>query len=155
MSQEELGAVEGAVAVFHQRQAGGQDADVYREAAQDFRGASSLSDFTRLNDAVRRAAAGCEPPQRNPSAWNVNRSTSGHFITVSYQRTCPSGPLAEQFTFRMDGGTPRLAGYHISGMALFPPAPAAPATPAAQESPPAPDAPAAPATPAQAAAQPT
>jgi hypothetical protein len=136
MSQEEFGAIEGAVSRFHDQQAAKSDAETYRESDAIFRNATSLENFTRLNEAVRRAAVECQTPARNPSGWNVNQSTSGHFITVSYQRTCTSGPLTETFTFRMGGQAPKLVGYNISGMPLFPATQQAPATPPPSEPPP-------------------
>jgi hypothetical protein len=136
MSQEEMSSIEGAVSRFHGQQAAKSDAEAYRETDDLFRDTTSLENFTRLNDAVRLAAVECQAPERNRNAWNVNQSTSGHFITVSYQRTCTSGPLTETFTFRMGGRTPKMVGYNISGMPLLPASQTAPATAPQNEPPP-------------------
>jgi hypothetical protein len=123
MSQQDLSGVESAVDEFHELQARGDDAAIYRTAAADFRNAATLEDLARINNAVRNAT-GCSERSRNPSSWNNNVSTSGQFITVVYNRTCSGGPLAETFVFRMTAGDAQLAGYTASGLALFPAAPA-------------------------------
>lgn len=133
ISREEMGAVQTAVAQFHERQANAQDDEIYRTASADFRRSAQVSDLSRLNNAVR-AAQVCDPPARDPSYFNNNQSTSGHFVTVVYNRNCRDGEMVETFVFRMQGGQAVLQSYNVSGMALFPAAAAAPAAkPAATE----------------------
>jgi hypothetical protein len=131
-SPQDMTAIESAVVAFHEQQLLGDDVGILREAAADLRDTAPLPEFTRLNDAVRNVAPTCDAPVRDRANANFNRSTSGYFITVHYNRTCAGGPLTETFLFRMTQYQPRLAGYHIGGMALFPPAAATPAAPPAE-----------------------
>jgi hypothetical protein len=128
MSQADTGAVEAAIAQFHEDQAMGDDQAIYDAATAAFRAAARLEDLARLNAAVR-AVEGCTAPTRDAAQWRNNVTTSGHFITVVYNRQCTGGPLAETFVYQIVGGEAALLNYNVSGMALFPAmAPAAPAT---------------------------
>lgn len=127
MSQADTSAVEGAVAQFHGLQSRGDDAAIYAAASPEFRQNASAENLARIDSAVRNVR-GCAAPTRDPNAWNSNINTSGHFVTVVYNRQCTDGPLAETFVFRLNGNQALLMGYNASGMALFPSAPASPAT---------------------------
>lgn len=131
MSQQDTASVEAAADRFHAHQAAGEDQAIYDEASSGFRDAARVEDLARLNAAVR-GAAGCGAPARNPNAWNNTINTSGHFITLVYDRQCDGGPLTETFVFIVQGEQALLQNYNVAGMALFPTlAPAAPAPEAA------------------------
>lgn len=123
MSPTDFAPVERAAAQFHDLQARGDDNAIYLAAAPEFRAGSRLEDLVRIDSAVRNIR-GCQAPARDPNTWNNNINTSGHFITVVYNRQCADGPLAETFVFRVSGEQASLAAYNASGMALFAPAPA-------------------------------
>ena len=135
MSQADNSAVDAAVAQFHELQAAGDDNGIYQAAAPGFRRGARLEDLARLDNAVRNVR-GCEAATRDPSTFNNTMNTSGHFITVVYNRACADGPLVETFTFAMNGQTAQLYNYNVSGMALFPaaPPPVAPGPPVSPES---------------------
>lgn len=116
----DMPTIEAEIASFHQLQASGDDRAGYRALASDFRNATDLETFTRLNDAVRNAQ-GCGPPVRDPVQWRSNMTTNGTFVTVVYNRECTGGLLTESFVMRATPAGPKVAGYHIGGMALFPP----------------------------------
>jgi hypothetical protein len=124
MSATDNAAISGAVSEFHERQARGDDAAIYQAATPDLRAAATLQDLTRLDAAVR-AIQGCTAVGANPDGFNNSMNTSGHFITVTYNRQCTGGPLVETFVFRIAGAHALLQSYNASGMALFPAAPAA------------------------------
>ena len=126
MSPTDFSAVERAAAQFHDLQARGDDNAIYQAASPEFRASSQLQDLARIDNAVRNIR-GCQAAARDPNNWNNNVNTSGHFITVVYNRQCADGPLVERFVFRVTGDQALLAGYNASGMALFPPAPPSPA----------------------------
>ena len=127
MSPTDFAVVERAAAQFHDLQARGDDNAIYQAASPELRASSRLEDLTRIGNAVRNIR-GCQAPARDPNTWNNNIDTSGHFITVVYNRQCADGPLVETFVFRVTGQQALLAGYHASGMALFPASPPSPAT---------------------------
>jgi outer membrane murein-binding lipoprotein Lpp len=136
MSQTEVASIEAAAAQFHDLQAAGDDNGIYQAASPQFRAGARLEDITRLNNAVR-GVRGCNAPARDPAQFNNSLNTSGHFITVVYNRQCTDGPLTETFTFIVNGQTAKLFNYNVAGMALFPatppaaaPAPTDTATPA-------------------------
>lgn len=134
MSQADTSAVEAAAAEFHRLQAQGDDAAIFEAGSPAFRARATVENLARLNNVVR-AAQGCSAPVRNPNVWNNNVTTSGHFITVVYNRTCDGGEMTENFVFVVSDGAAKLNGYNVSGMALFPTA--APATEATTETAPA------------------
>lgn len=146
MSQADTAGVEAAAARFHDMQAAGDDNGIYQAAAPGFRQGARLEDVARLNSAVRNVR-GCGAPTRDQSTFNNTMNTSGHFITVVYNRTCTDGPLLETFVFILNGSTAQLYNYNVSGMALFPSAPTAPPSPSASSA--AATAPSAPTTPAE------
>lgn len=146
VSQADMSAIETAVATFHERQAAGDHQANYEAADQTFRDALPEQDFARIGDAIRNAP-GCSAPARDPMNYRSSATTGGNFVMVVYNRTCTGGPLVEQFTFKIVGGEPRLSGYYVSGMALFPGAVGQPPQPATTP-PPAGDKPASGGTPA-------
>jgi hypothetical protein len=129
MSATDNAAIAGAVSEFHDRQARGDDAAIYQAATPDLRAAATLQDLTRLNGAVR-AIQGCSAVGPNPDGFNNSMNTSGHFITVTYNRQCTGGPLVETFVFRIAGAHALLQSYNASGMALLAPPAAAAQAPA-------------------------
>lgn len=133
MSQADTAAVEAAVAQFHALQSRGDDAAIYAAASAEFRQNASAEDLARIDTAVRNVRS-CAAPARDPNAWNSNVNTSGHFVTVVYNRQCADGPLTETFVFRVNNNEALLMGYNAAGMALFPPAPANPATTTREQS---------------------
>lgn len=112
----DMAAIEAEVARFYERQMAGDDNAIYSAANADFRRAATLDEVHRLNSAVR--GANCRDAVRDPSAWNNNISTeSGHLITVTYDRTCVSGPLRETFIFRIMPEGPQLLNYNAESAA--------------------------------------
>ncbi|WP_395646539.1 hypothetical protein [Terricaulis sp.] len=131
VSEADMSAIERAAASFHQHQAAGEHRANYDAADATFRAALPAADFERINEAIRNAE-GCSDPVRDPMNYRSSATTSGNFVMVVYNRTCTGGPLVEQFTFKIVGGVPRLSGYYVSGMALFPSATGQPAAPPTQ-----------------------
>lgn len=119
VSQADMSAIEGAVSAFHEHQAAGDHQANYDDADPTFRDALTEQDFARIGEAIR-SAPGCNAPVRDPMNYRSSATTSGNFVMVVYNRTCSGGPLVEQFTFKIVGGAPKLTGYYVSGMALFP-----------------------------------
>ncbi|MES1200450.1 MAG: hypothetical protein ABUS57_03265 [Pseudomonadota bacterium] len=110
-----------AVTEFYQKQAAGDDEGIYNDAAPELRNSASLAQWKRLDDAVRAAVArGCAAPPTSATTWNVYYGTGGSRITLVYNRSCADGDLSEQFVYLMQDDEAKLAGYHVSGMALFP-----------------------------------
>lgn len=120
ISEQDMTAVENAVAEFHTRQKAGDDRAIYAATSQQFKTVAALDDLTRLNDAVRMAE-GCSQPARNKMNFSSRISTEGSFVTVSYERTCARGPIVEQFHMRMSDGHAKLEGYNASGSAILAP----------------------------------
>ena len=119
MSQENLASIDTAASHFFEQQAAGQDAEIVADSSQGFRDSATVEDLARLNGAVR-ALRNCTAPARDPANWRSNQTTSGHFVTVVYDRECESGGLTETITFQIIGDRAILHGYNVAGMALFP-----------------------------------
>jgi hypothetical protein len=118
ISEQNMTAVEKAIAEFHARQAAGEDVEIYRAGSEDFKTSTTVAQLAQLNDAVRMAE-GCSPPQRDKVNISTRVSTSGSFVTVLYVRTCAQGQIAEQFLMRLGSDGPEIEGYHIGGEAIL------------------------------------
>lgn len=116
INSADMSAIEAQVAQFYERQTAGEDSAIYESAAPAFRGGATFADVQNLNNTVR--AMGCAEPARDPNAWHNNMSTNGHFITVTYNRTCTSGALTETFQFEITPTGPLLLNYHAAGDAF-------------------------------------
>ena len=113
----EKAAAETGVAQFRQRMASGRYQEIYSTAAQDFRQTSSEGNTLRFLEQV---ADRLGPVRRSTQqGWNVNFGTSGTLVTLGYATEFARGRGTENFVFRVSGGTPQLAGYHINSMDLM------------------------------------
>jgi hypothetical protein len=116
INSADMSAIEAQVAQFYERQTAGEDSAIYEDAAPAFRGGATFADVQRLNTTIR--ALGCEQAVRDPNQWHNNMSTNGHFITVTYNRTCASGAITETFVFEVTPTGPQLLNYNANGDAF-------------------------------------
>ncbi|MGE0045187.1 MAG: hypothetical protein AB7T08_05450 [Hyphomonadaceae bacterium] len=140
--QQDVAAVEAAVAQFHERQAAREDVVIYNEADRALRDANSLAEIQNLNDEVRRVLPRCQTAVRDPANWRMNTSTgAGYTVELGYTRQCADGRLIESFTFRRTDGVWRLLTYNARGEPTAGQAGPAQQQRAPAQAPPAPDKP--------------
>jgi hypothetical protein len=109
-------SAERAVVKFHELLDAGRFTEIFEQSSDDLKKASTQSDFVALLEAVHRKLGNTKSAV--DQAWNVNHHTSGTFITLTYKTVYSEGEAAEQFSFRMQGDSAALAGYHINANAL-------------------------------------
>lgn len=116
-SGKDLAEARGAVNAFHHQLDAGQFAQIYAAAAPDLKGAATEADFVALLAAVHRKLGPLQ--SASPLGWNVNYTTGGGFVTLNYQSAFQGGQAQESFTYRLENGAPKLAGYHVASNALI------------------------------------
>jgi len=101
---------------FHKLLDAGKFDAIWQGASADLT-SSPKANFEKLLDAVHRKLGAFKGAQQQ--GWNDQATTSGHFITLTYQSHYEKGDAAENFVYRIDGGKAHLAGYHINSDALI------------------------------------
>lgn len=112
----DLASGDAAIAAFHAQLDRGQFAEIYNGASPDMKAVTNGPDLVRLLALVHTRLGGFRSGAR--VGWNDSRMASGHFLTLTYRAAYEKGPAEENFVYRVDGGRPVLAGYHIDSPAL-------------------------------------
>jgi hypothetical protein len=110
-------AAEEGVQKFHEQLDAGRFDEIYDQAADDLRQATTHDDFVAFVQAVHRKLGNTKSSDK--TGWNVNYQTSGHFVTLAYKTTFDGGTAQEQFVFRLHDKAAVLVGYHINSTALI------------------------------------
>lgn len=100
-----------AVARFHEQLDSEQYEEIYGDATDEFRNASSRQQQITFFKTVREKMG--NSGKRSIRGFHVNVSTNGTFVNAAYRTEFGSGPADETFVWRMDEGKPRLWSYHI------------------------------------------
>ncbi len=104
-------AAKQGVSGFRDRAAQRSFAEIYRTASPEFRQAVSEEQFQRFMIGLERKL-GTWQSAKDP-IWHVTRGTGGHFVGLTYESEFSKGPATEQFTWRIENGTPVLVGYNV------------------------------------------
>jgi hypothetical protein len=110
-------SAERAAVQFHQLLNAGDASTIYDTSADAFKRAEPKAHFAVFLAAVHRKLG--DASDSKPQNTNVNYTTNGQFITLVYNTKFSSGTGAETFVYSMDGGAPKLVGYHINSEALI------------------------------------
>lgn len=113
----DVGLAERQVVQFHQQLDAGQLQQIYAEASDRLRRATSEQDMQNLLAAVHRKLGDVKSSVRG--AWSVHAGTTGTFISLSYQTHFSEGDATERFDYQLEGDKALLAGYHINSNALI------------------------------------
>jgi len=108
---------EQAVPKFHEQLDAGQFDEIYAQAGDELKKASTQQDFVALLEAIHRKLGNTKSADK--TGWNVNYQTSGSFVTLGYKTVFDGGDAQEQFVFRLQDKTALLVGYHINSTALI------------------------------------
>jgi hypothetical protein len=117
ISGQHFKAAEDARDRFHQRLRAHEFEKILNDATPDFR--KSMSDdagpvfFSRVSNILGA------PISSKPVTVRENHMTAGVFIQAIYQTHFEKGDAQEDFTWRVEAGTPRLMGYQISSPLLL------------------------------------
>jgi Protein of unknown function (DUF4019) len=100
--------------------AAGQDAEVYREAAEEWRAAVSEDENGKILSRVRERLGRVESRALHTGReqQSADPPLSGHALELVYQTRFERGNAIEKFTLLERGGQWLLAGYTVSSDAL-------------------------------------
>lgn len=105
------------VAEFRARVSQHAFGDVYATAGPGLRDAISEEKFLEFMDALDRKLGPWESAASEP-AWNVMRTTNGHFVRLTYESRFARGIAAEQFLWQIQNGRASLSGYYVNSPLL-------------------------------------
>ena len=104
------------IGVFRQQVAEGRYDEIWQGADADLRGGGQAP-FTKFLSVVHDRLGAVKTSQQ--TGWNVNYTTAGTRISVAMHTVFAKGSGDEQFLFKQQGETLKLAGYHINSMELI------------------------------------
>lgn len=108
---------EQAVAQFRSQMASGLLADIYAEAAPEWRSSVSRSDSDAFLGAVTRKLGAFKSSTQ--TGWRDSVDTRGHTVVLQYHTAFEGGGADETFTILLNGEKGTLAGYHINSLAMM------------------------------------
>jgi len=114
---KDVPVAEKAVDAFHAQLDAAQYDAIYQGGSADLKNATGRTDMVALLSAVHRKLGVFRSGKTQ--GWNDNINTGGHMITLNYSATYQNGAADEQFVYRMTGGKPELAGYHVNSNQLI------------------------------------
>lgn len=91
-----------AIASFHADLDAGKFDKIWTSADPDLRKATRKGDFEKLLKAVHTKLGAVKTTRQ--VGWNTNATTSGTFLTATFQTTFEKGSGNEQFTYRKGKG---------------------------------------------------
>lgn len=116
-SSESIKAAEAGVAHFRELMAAKKFDQVYAEASDEFKAASTAADLTKLLAAIDRKLGAFKSSTSN--GWRVNYNTRGTSVVYGVKSLFENGSGDETFSFLIKDGKAVLAGYNIQSSALI------------------------------------
>jgi len=115
-ASENIEGAEAAVATFHSLLDEERFEAIWSQGTTEFQKAVTRQEFVEFLSAVHRKLGKVESAARE--GWNVNYTTSGTVVTLSYKTKFNAGEAMEQFIYRNDGKLSQLLRYDISSRLL-------------------------------------
>ena len=106
-----------AVTRFHKMLDAGQNAQIYRESAQEMKNAGPEAKLDAFLSAVHRKLGTVTKATRQ--GFNDQMNTGGHYITMTYATTYTRGEATETFVYKISDGKAALVGYNVNSDALI------------------------------------
>lgn len=106
-----------AMAVFHSRMDANSCSQIYADASEGFRNATSASDWDAICSNIPRKMGAYLRSSRQ--FVNVSATTSGRFVTVTYASEFSEGKGEEKFVWKLEGTQVRLHGYNLNSPRLL------------------------------------
>ena len=106
-----------AVAKIHDQYNAGQFRDIYAQADDEFRKATSENDYLAFVEAVHRKLGTVK--QSDQTSWHVNATTFGTIVTLTYNVEFNEGKGTEQFVFRVSDEKAQLMNYNVDSRLLI------------------------------------
>jgi hypothetical protein len=109
-------AAEAGVERFHEMFDAGRYAEIYRQAAPEFRQSSPEAGAVNFMRTVHERLGLVRSTVQQ--GWRVNFVQGGNVVILSYQTEFERAHGVETFTFRVNGASAQLIGYHASSPVL-------------------------------------
>ena len=106
-----------AMAHFHQQMDVGDCAGIYSEASPELRTTTKSEEWTSMCEGLKTAMG--TYTSTNRGTVNLQKTTAGSFVEVSYESQFSNGPAHESFLWKRDGTTLRLHRYNINSPVLL------------------------------------
>jgi hypothetical protein len=110
-------AAEAAIILFHQQMNDGLYEEIWNQAHEKFRGASSKEKFVEFMSAIERKLGKVQSSKN--IGWKVNTFNFTTTVLMNQNTTFEKGSGIETFTFEMKGENALLVGYNIQSMDLI------------------------------------
>jgi len=107
---------ERAVDVFHSQLDAEHYSEIYAQGDEDFKKAGSQEEFEKLVRAVHQKLGKVQAA--NQVGYLVNVSSSGTFVTLTYDTTFVDAKATEQFVWHVRDGRAALYNYNINSADL-------------------------------------
>lgn len=107
---------ERAVKVFHSQLDSERYSEIYAQADEDFKKASSQEEFEKLVRAVHQKLGTVQAEKETGFLVNVGSAT---YVTLTYDTAFVNGKAAEQFVWRLSDARAALYNYTISSTELI------------------------------------
>lgn len=114
MKEKEAGEAE--VVRFHTLFDADQGATIYDDAGAELKAAASRDEFGKMLGATHQRLGNVR--KASQTGWKVNYGSSGNMIVLNYTTDFALARGEEEFVYRVEGGKPKLAGYHVTSPAL-------------------------------------
>jgi hypothetical protein len=116
-STEDLGIVHSQITHFRERMAAERFDQIYADAGDELKKATSEKQFTDFLSAVDRKLGGVKDAK--DSGWNINFRPTATLVTLSQKTEFERGSGVEAFVYRIAGKQAKLLGYHLSSNDLI------------------------------------
>jgi len=91
--------------------------DIITNATADLNPATNDGTFRKILEAIHKKLGKFK--SSTPVGWNDNATTGGHFVTIAVKSIYERGAADENFVFRLQDKSAKLAGYHINSAAMM------------------------------------
>jgi Protein of unknown function (DUF3887) len=116
-SSQDYTLAEAEVAHFRELMARQQFDQIYAEAADELKNATTSQNMTKLLAAIDRKLGAFKTAESN--GWKVNFSPSATSVTLQFKAQFERGSGEETFVYRVADGKALLVGYHINSSELI------------------------------------
>lgn len=107
---------ERAVDVFHSKLDSENYSEIYAQADEGFKKASSQAELEKFLRAVHQKLGKVQTA--NQTSWLMNTSSDGAFLTLTYNTTFVDGTATEQFVWHVTDDRAALFNYNINSVDL-------------------------------------
>jgi major membrane immunogen (membrane-anchored lipoprotein) len=116
-SSQDFDAAKAGIARFRELMAAQQFDQIYSEASDDLKKATTSQNLVRLLAAIDRKLGAVKSTQAD--GWKINYNPSGTTVQLGFKTQFEKGTGSETFVFRIAGGKALLSGYNITSNELI------------------------------------